>query len=253
MRDLEKELEQEYERFIEFGGLLDKRMRTYLVQYLRNKFQPDRYLIPELQEQYYEYFREALDQIFLIDGLLKLTAYNQKLKKQVIQDVLYWLRKAHKKATTKNPYQDEKDRLEGWAVTPLHVFIKRWSALPNYLATVYERTNLDYRFFQDKFNKLIRASELDQIPEQDQLQIERLFKDVLAQWDALLYAKILAFKLEKFEEEQEGFLEFMSKKVSEYNKIRAFLNPFTDYLGWDLSRKLWQETSFDVLYHYDDL
>ncbi|MEL6668243.1 MAG: hypothetical protein AAFP08_04700 [Bacteroidota bacterium] len=253
MRDLEKELEQEYERFIEFGGLLDKRMRTYLVQYLRNKFQPDRYLIPELQEQYYEYFREALDQIFLIDGLLKLTAYNQKLKKQVIQDVLYWLRKAHKKATTKNPYQDEKDRLEGWAVTPLHVFIKRWSALPNYLATVYERTNLDYRFFQDKFNKLIRASELDQIPEQDQLQIERLFKDVLAQWDALLYAKILAFKLEKFEEEQEGFLEFMSKKVSEYNKIRDFLNPFTDYLGWDLSRKLWQETSFDVLYHYDDL
>ncbi|MEL7375528.1 MAG: hypothetical protein AAFN65_01110, partial [Bacteroidota bacterium] len=124
---------------------------------------------------------------------------------------------------------------------------------PNYLATVYERTNLDYRFFQDKFNKLIRASELDQIPEQDQLQIERLFKDVLAQWDALLYAKILAFKLEKFEEEQEGFLEFMSKKVSEYNKIRDFLNPFTDYLGWDLSRKLWQETSFDVLYHYDDL
>ncbi|MEO0787505.1 MAG: hypothetical protein AAFY36_02520 [Bacteroidota bacterium] len=253
MRDLEKELEQEYERFIEFGGLLDKRMRTYLVQYLRNKFQPDRYLIPELQEQYYEYFREALDQIFLIDGLLKLTAYNQKLKKQVIQDVLYWLRKAHKKATTRNPYQDEQDRLEGWAVTPLHVFIKRWSALPNYLATVYERTNLDYRFFQDKFNKLIRASELDQIPEQDQLQIERLFKDVLAQWDALLYAKILAFKLEKFEEEQEGFLEFMSKKVSEYNKIRDFLNPFTDYLGWDLSRKLWQETSFDVLYHYDDL
>ncbi|MEM6398042.1 MAG: hypothetical protein AAF741_16955 [Bacteroidota bacterium] len=253
MRDLEKELEQEYERFIEFGGLLDKRMRTYLVQYLKNKFDPDRYLIPELQEQYYEYFQKALDQIFLIDGLLKLTTYNQKLKKQVIQDVLYWLRKAHKKSTTKNPHQDEKDRLEGWAITPLHVFVKRWSALPNYLRTVYQRTELDYLFFQEKFQELITSPEIDKVSDENQQQIERLLKDLLAQWDALLYAKILSFQLEKFAEEQETFLEFMSKKVEEYNKIRDFLNPFSEYLGWDLSRKLWQETSFDVLYHYDDL
>ena len=68
--DIEKELEQEYTRFIEFGNLLDKRMRTYIIQYIQNKFNPKRYVIPELNEQYFEYFQNALDRIFLIEGLM---------------------------------------------------------------------------------------------------------------------------------------------------------------------------------------
>jgi len=251
--DLEKELQQEYNRFIEFGNLLDKRMRTYIVQYIQNKFDPDRHIIPTLNDQYFEYFRKALDRIFLIEGLLEVTAYNNQLRKQVILDILYWLRKAYSKSRTKNPHEDEQLRLEGWAVTPLHTFVKRWGALPDYLSSMYDRTELDHFFFKEKFKHLIQSHTISEIAEKDKEKIEVLFHDILAQWDALLYAKILDFQLSKFEEEQESYVDFMSKKVTEYNKIRDFINPFTDYLGWDMSRKLWQETSFELLNHYDDL
>ncbi|MEM9820418.1 MAG: hypothetical protein AAF985_05080 [Bacteroidota bacterium] len=51
INDIEKELEQEFNRFIEFGQLLDKQMRTYIVQYIQNKFNPKQHVIPELNEQ----------------------------------------------------------------------------------------------------------------------------------------------------------------------------------------------------------
>ncbi|RME95431.1 MAG: hypothetical protein D6772_13240, partial [Bacteroidetes bacterium] len=131
--------------------------------------------------------------------------------------------------------------------------LKRWPALPTYLSALYERTDLDHFFFREKFKQLIRSHQLDQIPPTDQQRIEVLFHDLLAQWDALLHAKILDFQLEKMTEEAENYLELLSKKVAEYHKIRNLLNPFTDYMGWDLSRKLWQESSFDVLQHYNEL
>ncbi len=252
-KDIAKELEEEFNRFIEFGNLLDRRMRTYLVQYLQNKFDPEKHIIPTLNEQYFEYFQKALDRIFLIEGLLEVTQYNERLKKQVVFDILYWLRKSYKKSRDKNPYHDEQLRLEGWAVTPLKAFYKRWTALPNYLSKIYQRNELDYLFFSEKFKSLIPTENFEQISGEDQQQIEVLLHDALAQWDALLYTKILEFQLSKFEEEEENFIELLNKKVNEYQKIRNFVNPVTDYLGWDMSRKLWQETSFELLHHYDEL
>ena len=252
-KDLEKELEQEYNRFIEFGSLLDRKMRTYLIQYLQNKFNPDQHVIPDLNDQYYEYFRKALDRIFLIDGLLEITKYNNKIRKQIILDTLYWLKKSFKKVRAKNPFENEQQRLEGWSVTPMKAFINRWNALPAYLNSIYTRDQIDTYFFTEKFKTLIASQTIEEISGERKEKIEVILHDALAQWDALLYAKILDFQMSKFEEEQEEYVDFIDKKVKEYSKLREFLNPFTDYFGWDLSRKLWQETSFDILNHYDDL
>ncbi|MEM6699134.1 MAG: hypothetical protein AAF599_12100, partial [Bacteroidota bacterium] len=252
-QDLEKELNQEYERFIQFGNLLDTKMRTYLVQYLQNKFDPERHVIPELNDQYFEYFQKALDRIFLIDGLTELTKVNPKIRKRIILDTLYWLKKTYQKVRTKNPYEDELQRLEGWAVTPLKAFVKRWHALPTYLNGLYHRKDLDHYFFSEKFKTLIAAQTIDEISKEDQQQIEEVLHDLLAQWDALLHAKILEFQMNKFQEAEENYVDFLDKKVKEYSQLRAFLDPFTDYFGWDLSRKLWKETSFDVLKQYDEL
>ncbi|MEL7219772.1 MAG: hypothetical protein AAGJ93_00555 [Bacteroidota bacterium] len=251
--DIEKELEQEYERFIEFGNLLDRRMRTYLVQYLQNKFNPERNIIPVLQEEYFSYFQKALDRIFMIDGLRELTDSSARLKKQVILDTLYWLRKSYQKARAKNPYHDEQQRLEGWAVTPLKAFLKRWAALTNYLSGLYSREELDYLFFREKFRALITSQDLAEISAENQSKLESFLHNILAQWDALLYAKILEFQLSKFAEEEESYVAFMEKKVKEYQKIKEFINPVSDYFGWDMSRKLWQESSFELLQHYDEL
>jgi uncharacterized protein with von Willebrand factor type A (vWA) domain len=252
-QELEKELEQEYERFVEFGGLLDQRMRRYLVQYLQNKFEPERHVVPDLNDQYYDYFRKALDDIFLIDGLIDVTQFNEKIRRQVILDTLYWLRKTYAKIRTKNPYADEQQRLESWAITPLKAFVVRWPSLPTYLSAVYPRDQLDYSFFRTKFEALIRNETIDTIQTERREKIEIIFHDLLAQWDALLHAKILDHQFSKLAEAKEEFVELLDKKVKEYSKLRQILNPFTDFFGWDLSRKLWRETSFDVLNQYDDL
>ena len=116
--------------------------------------------------------------------------------------------------------------MEGWAVTPLHVFVKRWNALPNYLNSVYPRNELDSFFFTEKFKQLIGSQVIEDISETDKREIELLLHDVLAQWDALLHAKILDFQLDKFGKEEESYLDFMSKKIQEYTKLKNFLNPF---------------------------
>ena len=159
--DLQEQLEQEYSRFVEFGNLLDRKMRKYLVQYLQNKLEPERFLLPELNDQYYAYFQKALDGIFSIPGLLGLAQGNEKIKRQIILDTLYWLRKTYDKARSKNPYEDELGRLEGWAVTPLHVFTQRWPALPLFLKATYRKDELDSNFYRDRFQRLIGSKKLE--------------------------------------------------------------------------------------------
>ena len=251
--DLQTQLDQEYERFVEFGNLLDRKMRKYLVQYLQNKLEPERHVLPELNDQYYEYFRQALDELFSIDGLLGLAQGNDKITRQIVTDTLQWLRKSYDKARSKNPYEDELNRLEGWAITPLHVFARRWPNLPMYLKTQYSREELDSNFYQNQFEQLISNQSMDDIGEASREKIELLLKDLLAQWDALLHAKILDYQLRKLEEEKEAFVELVEKKVQEYQKLQELITPFSDYLGWDMSRELWQDTSFDLLQHYSEL
>ena len=51
--DIDKELQQEYDRFIEFGTLLNKQMRRYLVQYIRHEVSGEADLPPNLNDQYF--------------------------------------------------------------------------------------------------------------------------------------------------------------------------------------------------------
>ncbi|MEQ8706932.1 MAG: VWA domain-containing protein [Phaeodactylibacter sp.] len=251
--EIQEQLEQEYQRFVEFGNLLDRKMRRYLVQYLQNKLAPGRHIVPELSDQYYAYFRQALDDFFSIPGLLNLAEGNAKITRQVVLDILRWLRKSYDKARAQHPYEDELQRLEGWAVTPLHVFVRRWPNLPAYLRTQYSREAIDSHFYQDRFQQLIGNKTFEGLSGDDRESTERLLKDLLAQWDARIYAKILDFQLKKLEEEKEVFSALVEKKVDEYYKLFELVSPFSDYLGWDMSRELWEETSFDILEKYNDL
>ncbi len=250
----DEELQKEYERFVEFGTLLDRRMRQYIVRYLHNKIEPGKHVVDtELNDQYYQYFTKALDSFFTIDGLIEIAQHNDKIRRQVITDTLYWLRKSYDKVQDKHPFDDEVDRLEGWSITPLHVFAQRWPSLPTYLASQYGRTELDYAFYKDGWQQYLGQRSWPQIDEAARGKSETLLKDCLAQWDALLYAKILDFQLRKIESLREEFQDLLSRKVEEYSKLKELINPFTDYLGWDMSRDLWEETSFDILQRYDDL
>ncbi len=252
-KNKEESLEMEYQRFIEFGQLLDRKMRRYLVHYLRNKLVPGSFDVPDLNDQYFRYFQRALDEIFAIRDLLRLSQENHRISHRIILDTLQWLRKTYDKVRAKNPYHDEVDRLEGWAVTPLHVFLRRWPALIQFLQVQYQRDQLDTRFYEDRFRKLIGSETIAGLSSGDREKLELLLTDLLAQWDALLHAKILEYQLTHFEEERQQFVELLTSKVDEYQKLKSLVSPFSEYLGWDLSRELWQATSFDIIQQYDQL
>ena len=252
-KELQEKLEEEYERFIEFGALLNRQMRKYLVQYLENKLAPDKYVVPELNDQYFQYFKKALDQLFAVNHLIPTLRDNDHISYQLVLDTLYWLRKTYKKIRAKHPYTDEEDRLGGWSVTPIHIFVKRWYYLVDYLRKTYKKEEIDTSFYESQFKELIEQKAVEEIPAADRKKLDLVLTDLLTQWDALLYAKIFAYQLQKLEEEQEKYTQLLEAKVEEYQKLMQIITPVSDYLGWDMSRSLWQETSFDVVKEYDDL
>ena len=247
-------LEQEYERFIEFGNLLDRPTRKYLVQYLRHKIAPKRFEVPEeLHDQYYEYFKRALDNLFSLENLLPVMRRNQRITQQVVLDTLYWMRKTYDKVRSKNPFEQEVSRLQMWSITPMHVFVKRWHVLINSVRQEYPREILDADFYQTRFGELIGNKAIDEIGSPDRERLELLLTDLLAQWDALLHARMLEYQLQHLEEEMQAYQELMEAKVEEYTQLTNLISPFSDYLGWDMSRSLWEDTSFDILREYDEL
>ncbi len=249
---MNQKLEEEFERFIEFGNLLDARSRRYLVEYFKHKIDDTPLESPDINDQYFKYFQSALEKIFSINYLLPLLQKNDKVTEHVVLDTLYWMRKTFAKVRQNNPYHDEEDLLKGWAVTPLKVFTKRYPFLLNYLRNNYPKKDLDTDFYANRFQQFF-SKPLEERTEDEKKKFELIFTDLLSQWDALLQAKILAYQLTKFEEEHDNYVELLEQKVAGYKKMEDLFNPVTDYLGWDLSKELWTDTSFDVLEKYEDL
>lgn len=250
--EIQDVLDREYERFIEFGTLLDRSSRKYLVEYFRHRLEGRAYEPRELRDQYFNYFRDALDRIFGIDGLLDIAQSNQKITQFIVLDVFHWFRKTSEKVETKHPYESEVLRLEGWAVTPLHIIQKRYPFLIQFIGSHYTPNELDPAFYKKKFEYYFEELQ-GQLNTEQRESFDLIFNDLLSQWDALLQAKILEFQLTRFKEEEEQYLGLLESKVAEYNKLFSIISPFTNYLAWDLSRELWEDSSFDILKKYDDL
>jgi uncharacterized protein with von Willebrand factor type A (vWA) domain len=254
--EIQNRLEKEFQRFIELSNLLDRKTRKYLVQYMQNKLEPNKYRIPEeLNDRYYDYFTRALDELFSIQHLLNLCQEHEKLSAQIMLDTLQWLRKSYQKVREKGPHDEEVDYLENWGITPMHRFVERWHVLITYLNHRYTREDLNTDFYSDRFKDLIQNRKLADIPEENQERLELLLHDLLAQWDALLNAKLLEYQLKKLEDEIENMIGLMEAKVNEFVQLQSIISPFSDYLSghWDMSRSLWQDSSFDTIQQYDDL
>jgi len=252
MKDIQQTIQEEYERFIEFGNLLDRKSRRYLVEYFRHKLENTTYQAPDINDQYFKYFQRALEHIFSINKLLPLLSDNQRITQHVVLDTLQWIRKTFTKVRSQNPYKEEESLLKGWAVTPLKIFTERYPFLLNYLKNRYSRQDIDTEFYANRFNSFF-SKELTERTEEEKEKFELIFTDLLSQWDALLQGKILEYQLTKFEEEEENYAAVLEAKVDGYDRMESLFNPVTKYLGWDLSKELWKDTSFEVLEQYEDL
>lgn len=253
MADQQK-LEEEFNRFIEFGTLLDKTTRKYLVQYLANQLQLDWVKPPELEDQYYQYFCAALDDLLGDEDLQLLCQNRPVLSQQLAIDTLKWIRRTHREVESKNPFYDEQKRLQAVSVMPLSRFESKWYLYTDYLKHQYRKEEVDVGFYEDKFSELGKKRKSGGEEDEISKDWERILKDFLSQWDALLHAKILSYQLRKLTDEKEDFQDLLEAKVEEYKKLHSLISPFTEYIGsyWDLSRSLWKNVSFDVLQRYHE-
>ncbi|MCS6968418.1 MAG: VWA domain-containing protein [Cytophagales bacterium] len=265
------ELEQEFSHFIEFGGVFDRPVRTFLVHYIHARLTGTgissyqiQHLLQNQQSQYFAYLQKALDKILGFPLLQEVCANNEQLTQQIIQDVLKWMRQTDKKINSKNPYQNENDMFGAWSHKPTHLWVETWHVLINFLANTYTREELDKDFYAYRFKTLLSDKELLQkarqiipsnVPAQEKSLLDILIDDLLAQWNALLTAKNLRYYMEEMEQEQEQFAELLHKKVEEFHKLMTLINPFVMEISnfWDLSRGLWKDKGFHVLEHYHRL
>ena len=252
MSTADEEIEYEFQRFVEFGNLLDRRTRKYLVEYMRSKITTAAAPASDLNDQYGVYLRRAIEDIFAIDNLLFVCEGNASITRQIVLDTLYWIKKTFQSTAAKHPFSKEVELLRGWSVTSSKAFRQRFPHLLQFLRTEYTREELDTLFYEDRLGKyLLRPPE--EWSEEEARTFDRILTDLLSQWDALLQARILAFQLRKLGEAKQRFMDRLEQKVEEYRQLTSILDPFTDYLGWDMSRDLWQATSFDILKEYDSL
>ena len=253
-RKTEEEIEEELERFVQFGSLLDVQTRKYFVLYLKEKINLEVDL-SELNEGYFNYFKRSLDRMFENEALLQLLKQHKILGLQVVSDITRWFSKTYQKIAKKNPYGDELASLEGWGVRPLENAFSQWPYLVKDVEQYYSNEEIDTSFFRKKFEQVIGNQSFENATEQTKQEFDLLLTDVLSQWDAKLQTKILAFQLKNLEKEQQEFQDELNQKAEEYQKLTSMLNPFVDYVGryWDLSQEPWKDTTFDVIEAYDKL
>ncbi len=256
-----QELEEEFGQFIDFGKIFDRPTRRFLVEYLYARFfeKP----LPDLKEKtlYFTYFKNALDAVFENELLMQITKGNEGMSKELMHDLLKWIRKTDRKIGEENPFYDEKQQFDAWSHKPTFLWRETWYNLINFLKNQYKTETLDASFYAQKLKTLIETAPKN-IREQEtadaeplQSPLDTVINDLLAQWDALLSAKILTYQAEEIAQESEAFLEKVSGKAKEYLKLMELINPIANAAGryWDMSRGLWRDTSFDVLDRYHDL
>lgn len=257
----------DFTRFIEFGNIFDRPTREYLVQYIQQKIKPEKQTIfhdpPESER--FDYLKDALDNIFAEPKMLELAQKNEQVANEIIKDTLKWMRQAEQERDTDNPHQEEQKELERWHTRPSFMWVRHWYKLTNYLRDIYTQSEINTKFYEQKFEELTRpinAYELERNPQegsktyaQELARLEVLIDDLLAHWQALLTAKRLAYELEYIDRQREQFCELLYAKVEEFLKLLDIVMPFQEEVGhfWDMSRGLWQETGFDVLKKYADL
>ncbi|MCR9152551.1 MAG: VWA domain-containing protein [Bacteroidetes bacterium] len=247
-------LEQEYERFIEFAPVLDRSTRRYFVAYLQHLLQ-GKELEQELQSDYFNYFKDALADLFDDEDLKRISQEHALLGSQVLVDTLHWFRKTYGKLAQKHPYEEEQRELESWGVRHLRQFSRSWTFLIRKVQDFYSKEEIDPSFHEGKFKTLIAQKDYQQLSEKDRLAIERVYKDLLAQWDARLQSKILSFQMTKLKDEKESYKEKLEAKVQEFQKLSSLVKPFTEHISkyWDMSRALWQDATLNLVERYDAL
>lgn len=257
--NLYAEIDQEFEHFVEFGQLFDRKTRRYLVAYILCRISGQEQEPFETESRYFHYLTKALDRILSGQQLFKVLRDHPALSRQIADDLIRWIRKTDRKITEDNPWHQELQTLQAWSQKPAFMWKTDWYMATNFLKNEYAFEQIDVAFYVGKFKELAPQAPANPAEERalagKRTDFELVIEDLLAQWDSLLSAKIVQYMAELLEKESETFGQLLQSKIEEYAKLMQLINPFAEEAGrfWDLSKGLWKKTSFNVLDRYQEL
>lgn len=261
------ELDQELIRFIDYGVLLDRRTRRYLAEIIRHKAidGPAPEIPPlmatgdeeptDLDSSYARYFTDAVDRLFSNDALIEICRSQAAVGVQLATETLRWMRKTSQRIDRGERHDKERSIVSNLAHMPLSRFLASYTSILNDLSGRYKSHEIDVDFYRSALDDIAKPPPSFPLDSAVHERVEMLIHDLLAAWDALLSAKMLADQLSELEEARDEFIDGIGKRVDEHQRIQSMVSPFVDYLdrGWDLSRGLWEQADLDVLAEYATL
>lgn len=254
--ELRKDLEDATDRFIAYGGVLDRSTRRYVAAWLQDKLLPGTADLEDLQPGYFRHFRIALDEVLGDEILKEVTSKHQHLAVQVVKDLMVWFRRNFGEVTEGHPCEFEENDHGSWTVRPMAHVYDRWGFFTQALHNHYTSKEVESNYHTDRVKALKQNHKSWADLNTDQREeVERLFDDLLGQWDARLQAKILEYQLRQAQDKINELGESLLGKAREFKQLDDLIEPFAGYAAryWDLSRELWQDQSFDVVERYREL
>lgn len=250
-------LDEAVGHFIAYGGVLDRSTRRYVVAWLAERLLPDYLDLEGLEAGYFRHFAEALDELLADEVLREISEDQADLAAQLVMDILVWFRRQFGEILVQHPFEAEQDTLEGWTVRPMaHVF-ERWEFFTKALGGYYTRDEIPVAFHQKEIDGLREKAPggYGELSVEARSALDRLFDDLLSQWDSKLSAKVLDFHLRKAAPAIQELASQLHGKAREYKELKELLEPFHEYAGryWDLSRDLWTDVDFNVIHRYREL
>lgn len=252
-----RELDEAIERFVAYGGVLDRQTRRYVAAWLVERLIPGMVDMDDLQPGYFRHFSAQLDEVLGDEVLQSVTSRHRGLAVQVVIDLLGWFRRHFGEVLVGHPFEDEERELQGWTVRHMEHVFQRWAWFTRAIGNHYTRDHIDAGFHSARIeaHQSLTQSEWAALPAGAHKEIERLFDDLLGQWDSHLQAKVLDFHLRRAVPLLNDLASNLHSKAREIQQLEELVEPFAEYAGryWDLSRDLWSDEGFDVLRSYREL
>ena len=238
---------EEIEGFLQFGQVLNRRMRSYLVAYLLQKLNIQIHWKPDtdLVESYGHHLSAQLDYLFDHEQVLSELMSNHLLARRIFSEVLFFFRNTAKKTQKQHPWQSEQSTLEGWTARPDSNLIRQWPYLIRDMLSTGEVSDSDIAYHRNKLKAL--ESEFDRDT------FDLIINDLLAIWDASLQTRILKWQLSQIKEELNNLKENIEHKTLEIVRVKKTLGQFVDFLNpeWNLNNALVRDEDFNVLEQFN--
>jgi uncharacterized protein with von Willebrand factor type A (vWA) domain len=245
-------MNHKFERFVNFGSVVDKEKRAEIADAINEQLRRKQNTSFLLSNDDTGNFATAIENILSSGTMRELCAKDSSLAEQITTEILDFVDETKKHIIRSiDPFENEQNLLDNFKQIDKDTFEKSWEITAPFIQKTYEPQVLDTEFYYEEFQKSLSSSK----KEKNSVSFESVHERFTEKWGGLLFQKKLKRELDIIEEQRKKFCEELYKRIEQLKKLQEMLEPFTNELGrlWDMSKGNWQKVNFDVFKQYAEL